>query len=180
MGRSPILTLGPSWPYTLILLGLAAFILVFFLLLLSIAQTNDTYLRFITYAGICLNLLSLFGGILWNPGMPQAIIDRKLKEQLGKGENDGSSEEEDLELQQPTIRRTKQGWCHVCQIECKLPTYHCTDCEVCIENWDHHCVFFSKCIGGGNIYCFWGTFVFLGVNFFTIFCLIMSLGTRPK
>ncbi len=97
LGRSPILTLGPSWPFSLILLGLAAFILVFFLILLSIAQTNDTSLRFITYTGIFLNLLSLFGGILWNPGMPQAIIDRKLKEQLGKGE--GSSEEEDLEQQ---------------------------------------------------------------------------------
>ena len=71
MGQSPILTLGPSWPFTFILLGLAAVILVLFAVLLTIAQTNDTsYLRPISYVGIFLNLIALFGGILWNPGMP--------------------------------------------------------------------------------------------------------------
>ena len=40
---------------------------------------------YISYTGIVINLCILFGGILNNPGMPQAMIDRVLKEQLGKG-----------------------------------------------------------------------------------------------
>ena len=35
---------------------------------------------------IALNLFSLFAGILKNPGIPQAYIDRILKEEQGKGE----------------------------------------------------------------------------------------------
>ena len=52
--------------------------------------------------------------------------------------------------------------------------YHCEDCEVCIQDYDHHCVFFSKCIGGGNIYAFWGTMILLIVNFM-IFAMVMFL-----
>ena len=50
--------------------------------------------------------------------------------------------------------------------------YHCEDCEVCIEQYDHHCVFFSKCIGGGNIIPFWGTMVMLLVNFVLVATMV--------
>ena len=52
---------------------------------------------YISYSGIVINLLILFGGILKNPGMPQAIIDRVLKEQLGKGEDADWESDDDEE-----------------------------------------------------------------------------------
>ena len=33
-------------------------------------------------------------------------------------------------------------------------TFHCNDCNVCVENFDHHCTFASKCIGKNNIFIF--------------------------
>jgi large-conductance mechanosensitive channel len=50
--------------------------------------------------------------------------------------------------------------------------YHCEDCLVCIEDYDHHCVFFSKCIGGGNLKCFWGSMVMLLVNFILVASMV--------
>jgi hypothetical protein len=50
--------------------------------------------------------------------------------------------------------------------------YHCDDCLVCIEDYDHHCVFFSKCIGGGNIKCFYGSMAMLLVNFVLVATMV--------
>jgi uncharacterized membrane protein len=38
---------------------------------------------------------------------------------------------------------------------------HCSDCNVCVSNYDHHCPWTSKCIGGGNLYHF---YIFLGMT----------------
>ena len=57
-------------------------------------------------------------------------------------------------------------------IETDSNAYHCEDCEVCIEDYDHHCVFFSKCIGGGNINFFWGSMGGVLFNFVNIAILI--------
>ena len=65
-------------------------------------------------------------------------------------------------------------WCQFCQLEVDYDAYHCEDCEVCIEEYDHHCVFFSKCIGGGNIYYFWGSIGGVLFNFLNI-ALILGL-----
>ena len=59
-------------------------------------------------------------------------------------------------------------WCQICMIEVNKDAYHCEDCDVCIEDYDHHCVFFSKCIGGGNLACFWGSLGGVLFNFFNI------------
>jgi len=53
-----------------------------------------------------------------------------------------------------------------------IDMYHCEDCLVCIEDYDHHCVFFSKCIGGGNLKCFWGSMVMLLVNFILVATMV--------
>ena len=59
-------------------------------------------------------------------------------------------------------------WCQHCMLETNKNAYHCEDCDVCIEDYDHHCVFFSKCIGGGNITCFWGSLGGVLFNFLNI------------
>merc|ERR1712061_642215 len=40
---------------------------------------------------------------------------------------------------------TKQ--CEVCQIVQPKGCYHCTFCNVCVEDHDHHCPWMGKCIG---------------------------------
>ena len=80
MGRSPLLTLGPSWPFTICLLFFAFMILTYFLLMLSMAKDAEGWQMNVSYVGLTLNLLVLFGGILKNPGIPQPIIDKILKD----------------------------------------------------------------------------------------------------
>lgn len=53
-------------------------------------------------------------------------------------------------------------------METNANAYHCEDCDVCIEDYDHHCVFFSKCIGGGNLTYFWCTLGGVLFNFINI------------
>lgn len=69
-------------------------------------------------------------------------------------------------------------------IETDVNAYHCEDCDVCIEDYDHHCVFFSKCIGGGNLMYFWGTLGGVLLNFMNIAimlgCTAYIQGTLSK
>ena len=55
-------------------------ILTYFLLMLSMAKDAEGWHMNVSYAGLALNLLVLFGGILKNPGIPQPIIDKILKD----------------------------------------------------------------------------------------------------
>ena len=96
-GRSPFLSLGPSWPFTIFLLFFAAMIIVYFLIMVSMAKNANVYHLTFVYALIVTNLLVLFGGILKNPGVPQTYIDKILKEKSGKGEDAEAESEEDIE-----------------------------------------------------------------------------------
>ena len=176
-GRSPVLSLGPSWPFTLFLLGLAAMIFFYFYMMIQLGDAKaHPYHKFWVYFCVSLNLLTLFTGILQNPGIPQRHIDRLLKEQMGKGEDEGDEVEmEDLESgANPQMSKSTEAslryklWCKICLVETNSEAYHCEDCDVCIEDYDHHCVFFSKCIGGGNIYSFWGAIGGVLFNFLNI------------
>ena len=42
-------------------------------------------------------------------------------------------------------------FCDVCQIHQPLGTYHCEDCNACIEELDHHCPWMGKCVGKRNM-----------------------------
>lgn len=97
MGRSPLLTLGPSWPFTICLLFFACMILTYFLLMLSMANNKNGWHIYISYTGLAINFLVLIGGILKNPGIPQPIFDKILKDQLGKGDDGDESSEDDEE-----------------------------------------------------------------------------------
>jgi hypothetical protein len=88
-GRSPFISLGPSWPFTLFLLGFAALILVYFCFMLSMAKNKDTWMFALAEFGLAVNLSTLLTGILKNPGIPQTYLDRILKEkETGKAEED--------------------------------------------------------------------------------------------
>lgn len=33
-------------------------------------------------------------------------------------------------------------------------TFHCHECEICVQGYDHHCPWIGKCIGKGNFRVF--------------------------
>ena len=104
--------------------------------------------------------------------------------------SDSEQTSEDSESDEPSLRQRKSSYqqvdsrskhrnqikrkagedvyCRECNIYTNAEAYHCHDCGVCIEDYDHHCVFFSKCIGGGNLWPFWGSMIFVIVNFVNI------------
>ena len=69
-GRSPIISLGPSWPFTLFLLGFGCLIFVYFCFMLSMARRRDTVMFILAEMGLAVNIITLWAGILKNPGIP--------------------------------------------------------------------------------------------------------------
>ena len=126
-GQSPILTLGPSWPFTCFLLGFAGMIFAYFSIIINYASNPNVIHLYIVYAGLALNLLLLFTGILKNPGIPKKFIKRLLKERLGKsltgdGElSDEADDSQDLEAGSKTASKQKQAiknnLCYHCKVE---------------------------------------------------------------
>ena len=84
-------------------------------------------------------------------------------------------------MSQETISRKRL--CRKCNIRVSKGTYHCSDCDVCIRDYDHHCPWTSKCIGGGNLCRF---YVFLGmvpvymIYVFVSFAMLMSAVDSPS
>ena len=78
-GRTPLLSIGPSWPFTIGLIAFAIGATTYFLVLLSIYNTINAYLKLIFYFEIVLNLGMLFAGILKNPGIPDEYVLRVLQ-----------------------------------------------------------------------------------------------------
>jgi hypothetical protein len=79
-GRSPLLTLGPSWPFTCFIVFFAGMIFAYFMLMLSMCGPGAGSKVYFSYGGLIANIMVLFAGILKNPGIPQPVIDRVLKE----------------------------------------------------------------------------------------------------
>ena len=81
-GRSPLIALGPSWPFTFVLLLLAGLISCYFYMMLSVGGDRaNPWHKLWCHFCIATNLFALFAGILKNPGIPQRLLDRLLKEQ---------------------------------------------------------------------------------------------------
>jgi hypothetical protein len=69
-GRSPLISLGPSWPFTIFLVLFGVIIGAYFTFMLSMAKTKDSFMYILSQCGICFNVLVLLTGILKNPGIP--------------------------------------------------------------------------------------------------------------
>ena len=68
--------------------------------------------------------------------------------------------------------REKYTFCRRCGIWRNMDknAYHCFDCDICIEGYDHHCPWTGKCIGRKTILYFY-TFV---TSVFVVFLFFMS------
>ena len=69
-GKSPLLTLGPSWPFTSVLIVLGLLMLFYFYIMMQMASKAPPMHKLWCQLCILLNVMALFGGILKNPGIP--------------------------------------------------------------------------------------------------------------
>ena len=65
--------------------------------------------------------------------------------------------------------------CKKCGAIMRRRTFHCRDCDMCIEGFDHHCPWTSKCIGKGNIVPFYVFIVSTPIFMISAIFLMMSV-----
>ena len=141
--------IGPHWYYSLI--GLTLIILLGGLILIPIWKVLGPIFKvlYITFWTLTIFVYLLI--FLSNPG----IIPQKSGRDLN----------EDVE-------NKNQYSCLKCMALKVQRAYHCEDCDVCIDNFDHHCIWVGKCIGGKNLRLF---YIFIAtVPSFFMFVMFMS------
>lgn len=135
----PVIVIGPHWQFFICLLTINITIAV---ILFTFLWNKINWLIF--FLGVIIALTQLTSYILTaliNPGLPKA----KYEDISPYSETDNSVH----------LRRCKD--CDMV-INTAERTFHCYDCEICIEGYDHHCPWTSKCIGRGNLRYFY-TFI---------------------
>jgi len=141
--NDPLVAIGPNYFYfiilTIILFSIHISIFFFF------ANGLNKIIEYIGHSLYILQILSYTLTTIKNPGIP-------------------SNNNRFLAKNEKVMKYSKNkvySHCSICNsyttVDCDEITFHCPDCDVCIEGYDHHCVWTSKCVGKGNLkifYCF--------------------------
>ncbi len=147
-------TIGPHWHISIF--GFLFFVIFSGGILKVIWSSAGTYIKclyiFLMNVAVALYIMMF----LSNPG----IISNKLE----------STDSEDLE-------DTQSYTCKKCRAIRSQKAFHCYDCGVCIEGYDHHCIWVGKCVGAGNLRLFY-CFVAVIPSFF-MFVMFMTFFLNP-
>lgn len=156
--EDPIIAIGPNYFYFIIfsVILFSFHSSIFFFLNLDL----NTYIKYIGNSLYFLQIFTYTLVTLKNPGIPSN--KNKL---LAKNEKPGVYK--------------SFSHCSMCNSytaidSCEI-TFHCPDCDVCIEAYDHHCVWTSKCVGKGNIKLFYSFVVITPC--YLLFVLFALLGS---
>jgi hypothetical protein len=153
----PIFAIGPDWPYFIILFSLNIGFDIF--ILSMIWEHSFLSIRIMGIIMCLFQLLSYCAASIINPGLPKARYEYYATH--------------------PHKGNYKK--CRECNLWINLDrdTYHCYDCQCCVEGYDHHCPWTTKCVGRGNLYLFYimliSTFMLFG--FFILSVVLMSIYT---
>jgi len=162
----PLITIGPQFRLTLILFGIF-FTLEAFSQFLILHYIHPIY-RIINLIIYTVQLLSQFYTALVNAGIPNknSYISTGVINTLELGAFYDKS------------ILDKYFVCNNCNILVKMKKqpFHCPDCNICVEGFDHHCMWIGKCIAKNNLRSFW-LFIGSSVTFvlYTIFILFVFL-----
>ena len=124
---NPRIIIGPQW--LLYAFVTFCFTLGFFSMIIFFGKYFSTFIKLLGLLVYFLFLFSYSYTALINPGYPKHDIDSVTGEP-----------------------RKKFYFCSICKIwvNREKRTFHCVDCDICVEGLDHHCPWTSKCIGKRN------------------------------
>lgn len=152
-GTAPMIAIGPNWGFFL------AFTFILFITFFGIFVVfgNRIYLYF-RIAGITVYIVQFTSYTLC------AILDPGLGDNSILENNDYILDEKIMHV------------CSECglikKLNSKQITFHCLECDVCIEGYDHHCPWTTKCVGKKNLIWFYifvlSTFIYLIIIFISI------------
>ena len=150
----PEIIIGPHWPLYLCVVGIFSVGIYFFYI--HLGKYVNTYLNFIGFIIYLIFLISYTYTALINPGYPKHDIDSLTGEP-----------------------RKKFYFCDICKLWAnkEKKTWHCYDCNICIEGYDHHCPWTGKCIGKKNFFSF---AIFVGSVFILFIYFIIIVSTIDK
>ena len=146
---NPLIMIGPHWPMYVCFCGLLS--LGFFSFFYKFYTTLNLFLKIFGIISFSIYFLSYTGTFLLNPGYPERNEDSL------KG-----------------IPRIKYKFCIECNIWERIDRniFHCFECGVCVEGYDHHCPWTGKCIGRKTINYFY-TFITSVFVFFLFFIIAL-------
>ncbi|KAM3129167.1 hypothetical protein pb186bvf_018722 [Paramecium bursaria] len=131
-----------------------------FLTILQLGFLYDTYIcnLFGIFLGCC-GIYHFFATVMTEPGI------------LLKGDLEAPIEEN---IEGP--RYYSQRYCRTCKIIRPPKSSHCSNCQHCVEGFDHHCFWVGTCIGIRNWrnFVLLVTFMQLGATFFAIQSIILT------
>ena len=154
LNGDPIIAIGPD---ILFFIFMYIINIIFNIFLLKILWKHLIFL--LKILGIIIILIQQSFYVLTsiiNPGLPKKFyqIDRENNPNLYK-------------------------YCEECKFwyKKKTGTFHCIECGVCIEGYDHHCPWTTKCVGKNNVKLFMGMIitVFLVFGYFIFSVFITSI-----
>ena len=130
--NNPLITIGPNW--------------IMFLLLFSfiIGGFSLFFYFYWNFLNIIVSIFGILNCILFSytyiyilvtdPGIPKRIDDETANK-----------------------LKPRCAFCKICKnwVTFESRAVHCSQCNICIEGYDHHCSWVSKCIGRKNLYHFY-------------------------
>ena len=126
--NEPLILIGPDILYYIIIFSVSSFLSIIFY---SLKNKSYTIMKILFLLGYLFYSVSYTLLMILNPGVPINKSNIDLEE-LKKNYNQ----------------------CNICNCifykNNEYITFHCHECNICVENFDHHCTFASKCIGNKN------------------------------
>lgn len=136
---------GPHWfgfLFTSSLLGLASYHFL----------SKAKYIGTITYM-TCITLTVIaFTTLLWVGLSDPGIVISVQHNNSHSTDTSSKGQYQNLLVQQQQEEGAEQGWryCATCNVYQPPKAAHCTDCNLCIDGYDHHCPWMGTCIGKNN------------------------------
>ena len=140
-----LFSIGPDWGFFVFLMLLMT---VFMLLIVVFAWWKlSFFFKLLISISATLFYVTYTYTVFINPGYPENTV----------GKFTG-------------VPNVKYRFCSICRFYVRkdILVTHCSDCGMCIENYDHHCPWMTKCVGKNN-YVSFKLFLFTVICVFALF-----------